>query len=100
MDIGTTAVRIGMMGGSWKLADVRRDPRVEIHSAPLEADLANGDAKLAGRLVETDDGDPEQAGAGSFELLLELASLVRVEGEELVFATWDPAHGEREKRRQ
>ena len=34
--IEATGVRIGMMAGSQKLVDARRDPRVEIHSAPLE----------------------------------------------------------------
>ena len=43
-------LRIGMMSDAHKLADVLRDPRVEVHSAPIELDLANGDAKVAGRL--------------------------------------------------
>ncbi len=50
-------VRIGMMPGSRKLADVLRDPRVEIHSTPLEDDLANGDARLTGRLRHVGDTD-------------------------------------------
>lgn len=98
--IGTAGVSIGMMAGSRKLADVRRDPRVEIHSAPLEEDLAEGDAKLAGRLVESDDVLAEHPGAGSFELLLERASLVRVDGDELLLITWDPDGGERRQRRR
>ena len=100
VDIGPDGVRIGMMAGSRKLADVRRDPRVEVHSAPLEENLAEGDAKLAGRLVEVDSGEPEHAGAGRFELVLELVSLVRVDGDELVFATWQPGRGERQTRRR
>jgi hypothetical protein len=57
-------VTVGMMPGSAKLADVRRDPRVEIHSAPFEEDLAAGDAKLAGSLVEVD-ADPDGTAPGA-----------------------------------
>lgn len=93
VNIGPAAVTIGMMGGSRKLVDVRTDPRVEIHSAPLEDDLENGDAKLVGRLIETPHSEPEHADAGSFELLLELVSLVQVASDELVFTTWRPVCG-------
>jgi hypothetical protein len=81
-------VRLGMMPGSRKLADVRRDPQVELHSAPLEEDLTDGDAKLAGRLRETPAWDPSIPVGTYFALDIELVSLVRVEGEELVLTTW------------
>jgi hypothetical protein len=66
-------VTLGMMPGSLKLLDVRRDPRVAIHSPTLEppkdpSDWA-GEAKLAGRLVEVpapqERPDP---GSGHFRL--------------------------------
>ena len=92
-------VTVGMMPRSRKLADVQRDPRVEIHSAPLEEDLAGGDAKLAGALVELP--APEGGVPGSyFRLDLVLVSLVRVDGDELVFATWQPERGVRTTRRR
>lgn len=97
--IDDRAVSLGMMPGSHKLADVRRDPRVELHSAPLEHDLAAGDAKLAGRLVDVTDGEGTQNGA-SFELAVELVSLVRVDKGRLVFSTWRAGHGPREICRQ
>lgn len=91
-------VTIGMMAGSRKLADVGRDPRVEIHSAPLEADLAEGDAKLAGTLVEI---PPRADGPGGsyFRLDLRLVSLVQVVEDELVFTTWTPDRSVRTTRR-
>jgi len=98
--IGTDRVTLGMMPGSLKLTDVRRDPRVEIHSAPLEDDLASGDAKLTGRLMELDGTDREPAGAGWFELALQRVSLVRVEGDELVLVSWEPGRGQRTTRRR
>jgi hypothetical protein len=60
-------VTLGMMGGSMKLLDVRRDPRVALHSPTIEPpkhDMSTwpGDAKLAGRLVEPAPpaGDPDR----------------------------------------
>jgi uncharacterized protein len=97
---GPDGVGLGMMAGSRKLADVRRDARVEIHSAPLEEDLAAGDAKLAGRLIEVADPEPAHPGAGSFGLLIDRVSLVRVDADELVIASWEPDRGEREHRRR
>ncbi|MBW3562440.1 MAG: pyridoxamine 5-phosphate oxidase [Actinobacteria bacterium] len=97
--IGDGDVTVGMMPGSRKLADVQRDPRVEIHSAPLEEDLASGDAKLAGALVELP--APEDGVPGSyFRVDLGLVSLVQVDGDELAFTTWRPGRGVRTTRRR
>jgi Pyridoxamine 5'-phosphate oxidase len=51
---------LGMMPDSRKALDLRRDPRLALHSAsvdPPEGDPSSwpGDAKLAGRAVELDD---------------------------------------------
>ncbi|MDP9022649.1 MAG: pyridoxamine 5'-phosphate oxidase family protein [Actinomycetota bacterium] len=94
--MGDAELTIGMMPGSRKLSDVRRDPRVEVHSAPLDVELGAGDAKIAGRLVEIPP-DPDEEIAGSFfRLDIELVSLVRVEADELVVTTWRPDRGLRE----
>src|SRR3712207_3278532 len=50
-------VTFGMMAGSMKLLDVRRDPRIAMHSPTLEPPADDptawaGDAKLAGLAVE------------------------------------------------
>jgi hypothetical protein len=90
-------VAIGMMSGSHKLRDVRRDPRVELHSAPLEDDLANGDAKIAGIVLPAHE---EPGGAAHFLLRIRLASLVRVVGDELELAVWRPSAGARTVRRR
>jgi len=95
--IDSDHVRIGMMPESHKLDDVRRDQRVELHSAPLEPDLAEGDAKLTGVLVDVGatDGQPGTA----FVLDVTRASLVKVVGDELEFTTWSPDTGLRAHRR-
>lgn len=92
-------VTVGMMPDSRKLADVRRDPRVEVHSAPLDDDLAHGDAKLAGVLVAIPEPDGGVPGS-YFELRIRVASLVRVEGDELMFTVWRPDRGSRTIRRR
>ena len=50
---------LGMMPGSRKALDLRRDPRLALHSAsvdpPDNPTTWPGDAKLAGRAVEVDD---------------------------------------------
>jgi hypothetical protein len=90
---------LGMIVGSRKLADVRRDPRVEIHAAPVASidGPEGGDAKVAGTLVTT--GPTEGPEGTAFRLDITLASQVRVEGNELVFLTWRPGRGVREIRR-
>lgn len=92
-------VTVGMMPGSRKLADVRRDPRVEVHSAPIDDDLADGDAKLAGILAAIPEPDGGVPGS-YFEVRIRSASLVRVEGDELVFTVWRPDRGSRTIRRR
>lgn len=83
-------VGVGMMPDSRKLADVGRDPRVEIHSAPLEEDLADGDAKIGGRLIAA--GAPPDGVPGSmFVVDIARVSLVQVDGEELVVSVWSPS---------
>jgi Pyridoxamine 5'-phosphate oxidase len=50
-------VWMGMMPGSLKALDLRRDPRLAIHSASLDPNMAEGDAKLSGRAEEVTDAD-------------------------------------------
>ena len=101
-------VTFGMMGGSMKLLDVRRDPRVAVHSPTLEppADAPEkwpGDAKLAGRAVEvTGPPEPAVAGAGSFRIDLTEVSLtyLGVPADHLVIESWDAVHGYRRRVRK
>ncbi len=96
--IDDDAIGLGMMAGSRKLADVRRDPRVELHSAPLETDLAEGDVKLSGRL-EVVEELTEPPGT-MFALELTAVSRVRVDGDELELTVWHPGGPARTLRRR
>jgi hypothetical protein len=52
---------LGMMPGSTKVADLRRDPRLCLHTATADKDVADGDAKLFGRAVDVPEGSPDRA---------------------------------------
>ena len=47
--------------------DLRRDPRVAIHSAPEDPDVWRGDAKISGRAIEVSDADEIAAFRGTLE---------------------------------
>lgn len=52
---------LGMMPDSLKGADLRRDPRMALHSATVDKDVKEGDAKIAGRAVEVTDAGVVEA---------------------------------------
>ncbi len=95
--IDERAISLGMMPGSAKLADVERDPRVEIHSAPLEDDLREGDVKLSGRLRLV--GPVADQPGSAFELDLDRVALITVAGDTLRVTSWDQRRGLRTVRR-
>jgi hypothetical protein len=94
-------VTMGMMGGSMKLLDVRRDPRIALHSPTIEppSDPAGwaGDAKLAGVLVEiAEPADNPHVGAGFFRVDVREVTLTYVTGDPpdlLVIESWHPGRG-------
>ena len=46
---------LGMMPDSRKAQDLLRDPRLALHSATVDPDMAGGDAKLSGQATEVTD---------------------------------------------
>ena len=97
LEFTDTDVTLGMMPDSRKLHDVRRDPRVAIHSPtlepPKEVDLWAGDAKLSGRLVAIPLPDGGIEGSSSFRLDITEAVLTYVEGDQLIVESWHPSRG-------
>jgi hypothetical protein len=96
---------LGMMPGSLKSQDLRRDPRLALHSAPVDLELADGDAKLNGRAVPVDDPaalgafeEVPESGADVYRVDVTDASLVRVQGDLLVIDSW--REGEAPRRRE
>jgi len=92
-------VTLGMMGGSIKLRDVRRDPRVAIHSPSLDPPEGKdwpGDAKLAGLLEELPPpGEDAEPDAGHFRLDIREVSLTYVgkPADHLVIESWHADRG-------
>jgi hypothetical protein len=95
-------VTLGMMGGSRKLIDVRRDPRVALHSPTLEPPAQPstswpGEAKMSGSLIEV--SPPEDnpfEDAGFFRLDITEASITYLGGDppdHLVIESWNPKVG-------
>ena len=60
-------IYLGGMTGSRRFADLRRDPRLAIHSASEDPDVWSGDAKVSGRAVEVTDTAEKAAFAGAVE---------------------------------
>lgn len=98
---------LGMMPGSMKLRDVRRDPRFALHSPTLEPPTDNpsllpGDAKMAGTLVEVaPPADNPHEGAAFFKLDITEVVLTYVgsPADHLVIESWHPGRGWERKTR-
>jgi hypothetical protein len=92
-------VYLGMMPGSRKALDLRRDPRLALHSPtedPPEDDPAAwlGDAKIAGRAVEL--SDPERSDQPHrFRIDIDevVFTMVAADGDHLVIQSWHPDRG-------
>ena len=95
-------LRIGAMPGARKIDDLRRDSRCSLHSAPLDEQLVDGDAKLdclavelgssEGRAWLRDIGNPTDEGV-VFNLQIVRATLTVVDGEKLRIRSWTPLDG-------
>jgi hypothetical protein len=101
----------GMMTGSIKGRDLRRDARFALHSHPGDSSMAGGDAKLAGRAALVTDPAAIQRYTGEvgpppdFDLFrLELSEVVvtslHPDGDRLVIETWTPARPRRRVERE
>ena len=104
-------VWLGMMYQSRKALDLRRDARMELHSAPVDEALKHGDARLAGRAVEITDpemlrtfaGDPGEEDGGNeppepfhlFRVDITDVTLIRVgdPADHLVIESWSAEAG-------
>lgn len=98
-------VTFGMMDGSLKLLDVRRDPRIAVHSPTLEPPRDDpsawlGEAKLSGVAVEEGPLDGPQAGGGfRLDITEVVLTYVGTPADHLVIESWHPGIGWRERSR-
>ncbi len=105
------SVWIGSMGGALKAKDLQRDGRCAFHSAPLDTDMIEADAKIAGVATEVHDLAEIRAvwpeweehhapgGAHAFRVDVTEMSAATVDGEHMVIRSWNPLDGEQERRR-
>jgi Pyridoxamine 5'-phosphate oxidase len=95
---------IGSMTGAMKALDLRRDPRVALHSPTVDPPEDNpsdwsGEAKVAGRAVEVPNADPADT-SHRFRIDIDEAVLTQVSGDRLVIRSWHPDRGVQERSRQ
>jgi hypothetical protein len=98
---------MGMMSGSVKAQDLRRDPRLALHAAsedPPQDDPSRwlGDAKIAGRAVEVAAPANEDEPAHRFKVDIAEVVLTRVgrPADHLVIESWHEARGLERKERK
>ena len=100
---------LGMMPDSLKALDLQRDPRLALHSAPLDSEMADGDAKMSGRAIEHTDEATMTAFAGAvkdasgqdmppglfhlFSIDIREVVLTRVAADHLQIDTWREGRG-------
>jgi Pyridoxamine 5'-phosphate oxidase len=105
---------LGMMPGSRKALDLRRDPRLALHSASMDPPADDpsawtGDAKVAGRAVEVDDPallerlGAGEGGGGAHLFRVDLTEVVHTRVSEpadhLVIEVWGEGTGLRRLKR-
>lgn len=101
---------LGMMPGSMKGRDLLRDPRFALHGATVDLELADGDAKVSGRVIEVTDGAQLATYWGAlgrpvmeaavFRAELADAVVTTVAGDELVIDSWRAGEAPRQVRRK
>jgi hypothetical protein len=103
IEISDGDVRVGMMPGAFRAQDLRRDPRVAIHGPQHDPPSDEptkwaGEAKLAGRAVETP--RPREA-AHFFRIDLDQVVVTRLDdaGQQLLIEVWQPGQPVRQVRR-
>ncbi len=111
---GAGELWLGMMPGSLKARDLLRDARLALHSATVDKDVKEGDAKISGaalpvedediyrRYVEVSGSDPATA-LGSFHLFrvdIKHVSHLIPAGDHLDIEWWTEAAGYRRTERR
>ena len=106
---------LGMMPGSRKALDLRRDPRLALHSASLDPPddptTWAGDAKLSGRAVEVDDpalkerfagggGQPDESHLFRVDVTEVVHTRVGDPADHLVIELWQPGREVRRTERR
>jgi hypothetical protein len=97
--------RLGMMPGTVRAADLRRDPRVAVHSQGVDPPEGNdagwpGEAKLAGRAVWVDHGGEVPADVVDVDVTEVVLTVLGEPPDHLVVEWWTPSGGLRRVERR
>lgn len=99
-------IYLGMMPGSRKLHDLRRDPRLALHSPtddppPDHASGWGGEAKITGRAVDVTPPGSNEMDAGRFRVDISEVVLTYLNdaGNQLVIESWHPGRGRQRSER-
>lgn len=92
---------LGMMAGALRAADLRRDPRVAVHSHTVDPPEGGegpsswcGDAKVSGIAYEVQTDDAKDASHRfRIDIMEVVHTRVGVPPDHLVIETWHPGHG-------
>lgn len=91
---------LGMMAATRRAADLRRDPRVALHTHTVDPgeeqqELWPGDAKVAGRAVEVAPNARQPAGAEWFQIDVHdvVLTTLGLPADHLVIEAWTPRRG-------
>ena len=103
---------LGMMDRSLKALDLRRDPRLAVHSASADRYVKEGDARVTGAAVELSEGDEQRQaylkhlGGGAppepmhvFRVDVTEVMLLMPAGDHLVIDSWVEGRGLRSVKR-
>ncbi len=109
VDVAAGHLFLGMMWHSKKALDLRRDPRIVVHSVTCNKEGTDGDIKLYGRAIEEHDQDaresfreairaridwaPEEPEYHLFALDVESAGYLRFSGGSVEVMRWTPDQG-------
>ena len=91
-------IYLGMMPDSRKLDDLRRDPRLALHSPtedpPIDQPAGwRGEAKIAGRALDVPDAASSEAGRIRLDITEVVLTSLNQAGNRLVVESWHPGRG-------
>ena len=106
VDFGEDGLCLGMMTGSLKALDLRRDPRLALHCPtedPPEEDPGSwlGDAKIAGRATEVSDPTrDDEAHRFAIDIFEVVHTAVGTPADHLIIESWHPDRGVQRRERR
>ncbi|MGB8962209.1 MAG: pyridoxamine 5'-phosphate oxidase family protein [Pseudonocardiaceae bacterium] len=106
VDFDDDGLYLGMMPGSLKALDLRRDPRLALHcptedTPPDDPGSWLGDAKVAGRAIETfGSAGVDEAHRFLLDILEVVHTRVSSSGDLLVIESWHPDRGLQRRERR